>query len=123
MNDLNQIAKSLCENAVPSPDDGVSNVDRVRYIAQVFEVDEIDLTTVIPYEEVLTSDDTSIVEAAIHLLKLQNQFLSAAFYSGLIEPESHELKSAWFMLALNKLYWHRRHLHEGKPTPPFTFIH
>lgn len=123
MHSLEEIAYHLCGNPTPSPDDGVSNVERIRYITQVFEVDEINLTTVFPYEQVLASDDTSVVEASIHLLKLQNQFLAAAHFSGHVDPEDYELKSAWFILTLSKLYWHRRHLVEGKPTPPFTFIH
>lgn len=103
--------------------DGCSNVDRVRFVMEAMGVDQIDLNEQVDYTLALDSDNPTFVEAAIHLAKLQIQYIAAAHYSGYLTDDNNAMKMAVYTLIIEKMCWHLKHLNMDVPTPPYGFIH
>lgn len=106
---------------MPSSGDGVSNAERAYFVADVFDVQTIDLSQTMPFETALVSDDAEGIEAAIHYAKLQFQFVHACGFAGLFSEPFVELQSAALQVSIRKLAWHLRHVEQGRPTPPLPF--
>lgn len=118
-----EINDAILSCTMPSSGDGVSNYERACFICYTFEVDTIDLLEQMPFDAALDSDDPEGIEAAAHYAKLQFQFIHACAHAGLVSGPVAELNAALAHLWIKKLLWHLQHVREGRPTPPYTFLH
>jgi hypothetical protein len=111
----------MCSETFPHID-GSSNFDRVEFICEAMGWDRIDLSVHHDLSDITTCKEWEIVEAHRQLLILQIDFLRRCASSGLIEEEELRSKVTELSLEVQRVKWHKFHLEQGKPTPPFSFF-
>jgi hypothetical protein len=119
---LDEIAQELAHDARPSNLDGCSNVDRIKYIVEVLEVERIDLTIDFDLSELFDNKEYDEVQAIKHFIMLKMDFLNRQLDHYHITPDQHRLSVAPLVLDIQRLNWHMEHLVEGRPTPPYPFL-
>lgn len=122
MRTLDEIAVELLTDNMPGTD-GCSNADRAIFISEVMDCETIDINQIFDFTEAVRCKDVDKVEAAKQLATLQIDYMRRAFDNGLVDRDDYEIRSTSLILDIQRLNWHLRHLHEGRSTPPFSFIH
>lgn len=119
---LTEILERLTSDTHPGPD-GCNNLDRLAFIMEVLGCEMINLNEHYNFAPVLHSKTPDLIEASKHIAMLQLDYLKRAHENDHIDELSYQHQKASLILDINKLDWHYEHLIEGRPTPPFRFIH
>lgn len=100
--------------------DGCSNAERAVYFCNVMDVETIDLNEKIDLTMLVKETDLPVVDAAVHYLMLQLAYFRRLLDTGFISPEEYQPKCDSIALSLRRVKWHKQHLSQGIPTPPFS---
>lgn len=117
---LEKITEELTYDKRPNGPDGCSNVDRIAFIARVFETSVIDLTIEYDFTSITQCDDPMEIEAAKHLALLKIDYFNRMYDKFLLTDEEHSTHTAPLILAVQRIKWHLSHILEGVPTRPFA---
>lgn len=111
----------MCEEAYPGIE-GSSNAERVEFICEVMGWDRIDVAERIEVSEITASKNWDVVEAGRQLLILQIDFLRRCAFLGAAETDECDSRISELTLEVQRVQWHKKHLEQGKTTPPFPFF-
>lgn len=114
-----EITEALACDTRPSGPDGCSNVDRIAFVCQVFDLEQLDLTLAYDFTPVIGVTCPFNVEAAKHLAILKLDFINRLYDNYHMDQAHYESVSAPLIGAIRRIDWHLRHVAEGVPTPPF----
>lgn len=117
---LEEITEALSHDVRPSGPDGCSNVDRIAFVREVFNLEVIDLNLTYDFTAVIGVDCPFSVEAAKHLALLKIDYLNRMFDHYLINQDDYDRLVPPLILAVQRIDWHLTHVKMGVPTPPFA---
>lgn len=120
---LDQIATELVNDNRPSGPDGCSNVDRLAFLCEVFETDELDLDADYDFTPIVGVKDPMQVAAARHLCLLKLDLLNRNYDNYHVSREEYNAYSAMLIVALQRINWHLHYVEQGLPTPPWPALH
>lgn len=120
---LEEITEALTFDTRPLGPDGCSNVDRIAYVAEVFQLDDIDLTLDYDFTQVIHEKDPVPVLAAKHLALLKIDYLNRLYEHFYLTDEDYAAEVPALILAVQRINWHLHHLERGLPTPPYPAFH
>lgn len=118
---LNAIATTMCEETYPGID-GSSNAERVEFICEVMGLDSLDLSERIDVTDITSSKEWDVVEAGRQMLLLQIDFMRRCALLQAADAEECATRISELTLEVQRVQWHKKHLEQGKTTPPFPFF-
>lgn len=118
---IQQIAEGVCHNTTPHIEDGMSNLERLQFVLQVFQLEEFSLTEKFPLEDYLDSDHMEELVACRFICQLKHSFNWALYLNGNIPKTDCEIFTGYLQLMAMKFLWNINHFgHEIRP--PFNFL-
>jgi hypothetical protein len=117
---LEEITEALAHDTRPGGPDGCSNVDRINFVLEVFNLKTIDLTLTYDFTPVIGVDCVFNVQAAKHLALLKLDYINRLYDHFMINKVEYDTVVAPLILAVQRIDWHLFHLEQGVPTPPFA---
>lgn len=118
---IDDLQNQIKYSTIPSNGDGICNSYRTQYICEVFDAQDIDLNTAIPYECIMDCKSEEKVTASIHLAKLQFQFNESCRALSLIEDNAADYFNAYLHSMIRQMTHHLYYVARDKPTPPLSF--
>jgi hypothetical protein len=118
-----EIAKNLVADQRPSGPDGASNYDRLIFIGEVFDCDQIDLAADYDLSNIIKCRDIDMVEACRQLAVMQMQYFRELWEADLIDQDDLDVRLAFLTLNIQRMNWHLKHLGMDRKTPPFPNLH